>query len=80
MVTTCGWWIFDSNCSHALPLTKEWLDFCCDNVTMSDEGNIEFLKVKQAIRFVPPIGMEKKMINLMGQTHMSPKDKEELAC
>ena len=65
VVVTCGRCVLDSNCPDTLPLAKEWSDFCCDNVTASGEENICFLNVKLAIRFMPPAGMEKKMICLL---------------
>ena len=44
-VTLYGKWIFDSNFSNALPLTKESLDLCCS----SDDSKEFFVKVVQAL-------------------------------
>ena len=63
-VTVCGKWIFDSNHSHALPLSRDSLDAICDNVADHLE-KITFKKVKNATRFIPPKAMQQKMINLL---------------
>ena len=46
IVAIAGDWIFDSNKTHALPLSAESLDACCL------DGD-KFLRVSYAVRFIP---------------------------
>ena len=64
-VTVCGKWIFDSNYSHAWPLSNDSLDAICDNVATDHLKKITFEKVKAATRFIPPKVMQQKMNNLL---------------
>jgi hypothetical protein len=43
-IAVAGDWIFDSNISHALPLTRESLDYCCSD----SETESKYLKVTRA--------------------------------
>ena len=46
-ITTVGRLVFDANCSRALPLCQETLNYCCS----TDEQNSEFYCVYKGYRF-----------------------------
>ena len=49
-VSICQGYIFDSNCSHAMRLTKESLDWSCS----APGFPAEFIRFHKALYFVPP--------------------------
>ena len=42
-VAVCGKWIFDGNCTNALPLSKDSLDECC--------GDSPFTAIRKGFQF-----------------------------
>ena len=62
-VTVVGKFVFDSNCSRAMPLTEETLDYCCS----TDEKESKFLRVFHGYRFQEPLTKQKKKLYWMNR-------------
>jgi len=70
VVAICGSLIFDSNRSHALPLTRESFDMCAD----TDHSGAKCNGIARAMRLVPTKKMKKKLAAASDDTAPPPPD------